>query len=93
LVDRHFWVTAFMFVVQQLSKLSGTCADDSSQVNCHSPLLPPTSGLTEVYEYRRPGVNGLPGHTGGLSFCKGRHNGRARPSSSDPLGWSHSGAQ
>jgi amino acid permease len=43
LVDRHFWVTAFMFVVQQLSKLGWNCADDPSQVNCHSSLLPPTS--------------------------------------------------
>lgn len=65
LLDRHFWVTAFMYVL-------GGCMLDVgfilivSQAGCHPPLVSSAIGLPQVHEHCGFGLDGIPGGFGGL---------------------------
>ena len=48
LVDRHFWVTAFMYAHPPWIRVR-TLLTDWSQVDCHPALVPPPVGLAQVY--------------------------------------------
>lgn len=71
LVDRHFWVTAFMYVFLQRIQSENDTDNDVEQVNRNPSLLPAPIGLFEVHQYCRPCINGLPGCSGCLSLYRG----------------------
>lgn len=70
LVDRHFWVTAFMSVISWSARSKGQDAD-IGQVDHHSSLLPSTSGFPQIYQFCGVGMHRLPGGLGSLPFHKG----------------------
>lgn len=69
LVDRHFWITAFMFVVSSLG--IEELGADWDQVDYNSSFLPPTLGFSQVHQYRGFSVYWVLGDFGGLSFHQG----------------------
>lgn len=73
LLDRHFWVTAFMYAVY-----SGTakCVLTWLQANHNTPFLPSTPRLPQVHQLRRFGLHGLLGYFGSLPLHRGRHSSR-----------------
>lgn len=45
LVDRHFWITAFMYAISNASQV----CSHSSQVDRHTAFIPPTSRLSQIH--------------------------------------------
>lgn len=74
LVDRHFWVTAFMSVITWTAILKRQNAD-SEQADHYSSLLPSTSGFPKIYQLRSVGVHWLFSDIGSLPLHQGRYDG------------------
>ncbi len=83
LVDRHFWVTAFMQVISThpipILTMFQACR--------HTSLLPPTSRLAQIHFRNRSHINRLPRYPSRLSLLRWRHAPtRPNPYSRHPLG-------
>ena len=81
LVDRHFWITAFMsvgrlFLLAWLSLL--TDANLLQQVNCHTSFVPSSIRLAKVYERHRLNLNWLSCYFSSRPFYPWRHHFAAR---------------
>lgn len=84
LVDRHFWVTAFMYVNSDLAYL--TPVAHTFQACCDSTVFFATLGLLEIYKRYSIDIHRLPGNNCCLPFRERRHYIRTRTHQSHPLG-------
>lgn len=71
LVDRHFWVTAFMYVFKSATKGGNVLTSLIGQVDRDTPLLLAPTRLPQVHQYCGLGFHGLLGRFGRLPLCQG----------------------
>jgi len=88
LLQRQFWVTAFMWVLKRW--LCCGCWDtdhNSCQAHSHSPIIPSPPGLPQIHECYRTHLHQLSGHPCCGTFRQGGYDARSRVYSYRPLGW------
>jgi amino acid permease len=69
LIDRHFWMTAFMYVFTPATRISAVLTSLDWQVDCDSSFLLAPIGLPQVHQCCSPGIHGLLGRLGRLPLC------------------------
>jgi len=74
LVDRHFWVTAFMYAALSLS-LHIPPIDDIHQAHRHPLVVSAQIGFSQIHQCHCLDLDRILGHPGGLSFRQGGHAG------------------
>lgn len=90
LVDRHFWITAFMYVLLKnfdMEEVGLTCW----QAHCYTPLLSATPGLAQIYLCDCACGNWLSHNTRLSTLYQGRHARGQRGSSRFHLARTRSG--